>query len=86
MTVISRDQYEEFLLKEIRDIPESDLPKLLKLIHFLKENILGAGEKPDSDIQAFWSSFGSWEDERSPEDIVDEIYSSRRSTSREVSL
>ncbi|MDP3028551.1 MAG: hypothetical protein Q8O04_03480 [Deltaproteobacteria bacterium] len=86
MTEISRDQYEETLLKEIRDLPESELRKILKLIHFLKEEIFGGLKTPQNDLQSFWNSFGSWEDERGPEEIINEIYSSRRSTSREIRL
>jgi hypothetical protein len=86
MATSSRTEYEERLLNEIRDLPESELPKLLKLIHFLKEEIFGAQKARNNDLQSFWTSFGSWEDERSPEEIISEIYSSRKSTSREIRL
>ncbi len=35
-----RLKYEEDIIKEIRDIPASRLPKVLKMIHFLKDEIL----------------------------------------------
>ena len=45
----TRTDYERYVLKEIRDLPESDLPKVLKMIHFLKEEIFqiesGAGRR-----------------------------------------
>lgn len=34
----------------------------------------------------FWESFGSWEDARTAEEIIKEIYESRRSTSRDIKL
>jgi len=38
------------------------------------------------DLQMFWDSFGSWQDERAPEEIIREIYESRKSTSRDIQL
>lgn len=35
-----RSKYEEDIIKEIRDIPSESLSKVLKMIHFLKEEIL----------------------------------------------
>jgi len=38
------------------------------------------------DVKLFWQSFGSWEDDRTAEEIIEDIYKSRRSTSREIKL
>jgi predicted methyltransferase len=35
-----RSEYEEEIIKELKDIPSASLPKVLKMIHFLKEEIL----------------------------------------------
>ena len=35
-----RSKYEEDIIKEIRDIPSASLARVLKMIHFLKEEIL----------------------------------------------
>lgn len=35
-----RSKYEENIIKEIRDISSANLSKVLKMIHFLKEEIL----------------------------------------------
>ena len=35
-----RLRYEEDIISEIRDIPSASLPRVLKMIHFLKEEIL----------------------------------------------
>jgi len=74
------------LLKEIEDLPESELPKILKIIHFLKEEILQTEGSKGEDLDMFWQSFGSWQDERSPEEILKEIYESRKSADREIQL
>ena len=55
-------------------------PKMLKLIHFLKEEIFEVKKRKEEDFRLFWESFGSWKDERSPEEIIKEIYASRKST------
>jgi len=82
----SRIDVKERLLKEIQSLPETEVLKMLKLIHFLKEEILDTEKQRDEEIQLFWQSFGSWKDERPPEDIIREIYESRESTSREINL
>ena len=86
MITISRTDYEKRLLNEIRNLPESELPKILKLIHFLKEEILETEEPKEEDLRLFWESFGSWEDEKSPGEIIQEIYKSRKSTIRDIQL
>jgi hypothetical protein len=81
-----RVNYEQNLLDELRDLPESELPKLLKLIHFLKEEILAIEKGGEADLLIFWESFGSWKDERSSDEIIKEIYESRKSTTRDIQL
>ena len=86
MIKTSRGDYEQRLLNEIQDLPDSELPKMLRLIHFLKEEIFKVERREDNDLRLFWESFGSWEDERSPEEIINEIYASRKSTERDMQL
>ena len=81
----SRSDYEQRLLEEIGDLPESELPKVLKLIHFFKEEFFEI-DKQEEDLRLFRESFGSWKDERPPEEIIQEIYESRKSTSRDIQL
>jgi hypothetical protein len=56
------------------------------LIHFLKEEILEIERQKEEHLQLFWDSFGSWKDERPPEEIIREIYKSRQSSSRDIQL
>jgi hypothetical protein len=86
MTTRTRTDYEQHLLQEIRDLPESELPKVLKIIHFLKEEIFQIESARGEDLELFWESFGSWQDERSTEEIIQDVYESRKSTTRAIQL
>lgn len=86
MVTTSRTEYEKHLLNDIKDLPDSEMPKILKLVHFFKDEILGIAKGKEDDLQLFWESFGSWKDERSAEEIIKEIYSSRKSTNRDIQL
>ena len=86
MTTRTRRDYEKYLLNEIKDLPDSELPKILKVIHFLKEEILQIEGAKSEDLEMFWESFGSWHDERTSEEIIREIYESRKAASRDIKL
>ncbi len=86
MTIRTRTDYEQYLLKEIRDLPESELPKVIKMIHFLKEEIFQIESAKGENLEIFWESFGSWQDERSTEEIIRDVYESRKSANRDIQL
>ena len=86
MTTRTRNDYEQNVLKEIRALPESELPKVLKMIHFLKEEILQVDIAGSEDSEIFWESFGSWKDERQAEEIIRDLYKSRKSANRDIQL
>ena len=86
MTTTSRTEHEQHLLNEIRDLPASEIPKIIKLVHFFKYEILEMEKRKKKDLKLFWESFGSWKDERRPEEIIKEIYASRKSTDRDIQL
>jgi hypothetical protein len=68
--------------------------ELIRRLNHLQEEIerlrkeVETGEIVDDGEEArlFWESFGSWEDDRTAEQIIKEIYESRRSTSRDIRL
>ena len=66
--------HEEEILKEIKKLPESALPKILKLIEFLKNELLDQKLEEKRESTGFC---GIWEDERSADDIIDDINSHR---------
>lgn len=86
MQITQRSEYEKLVLQEIKDLPESEIKKNIKMIQFLKKEVLQHDMPEDEDYQEFWDSFGSWQDERTAEEIIKDIYETRRSSSRDISL
>lgn len=80
-----KNEYKQRLLDEIQGLSESELSKILKLVHFLKKEVLEK-EGREEDLKLFWESFGSWKDDRTPDEIIQELYKSRKSSVREIQL
>ena len=78
----TRTRYEVQILKEMRDLPEKVQEKMVKIIHFFRSDILENKLTEEKATEDFLSVCGTWEDERSVEEQIREVYSSRRSTSR----
>lgn len=74
--------YEKEILKELQDLPEPMQEKLLKIVHFLKKEII----QPESDEQKatdeLLSVCGTWEADRTVDEQIKDIYSARKSTNR----
>ncbi len=70
MQKTQRSEYEDLLLQEIKDLPESEIKKVIKMIHFLKKEVLQIEKHKDEECQEFWDSFGSWQDDRPANEIV----------------
>ena len=51
-------KYEEQILNDVRGIPPNLLPKISKLIHFMKDEILSESEKTHMDKKKFISLEG----------------------------
>jgi hypothetical protein len=51
--------YEQYFMDEIHQFPVSELPKLLKLLHFFKEEFFDTAPQKQEDTELFWESFGS---------------------------
>ena len=66
--------HEEEILREIRNFPESALPKILKLIQFFKNELL---EQRLEEKRKSTGFCGIWEDDRPADEIIDDIYSHR---------
>lgn len=82
----SRTESEKELLKAIRDLPESDLEKVIEWVHCLKDQFADRATADEAEYQSFLDSFGSWKDERSAQEIIEEIRASRKSINRRVQL
>jgi len=81
----TRTKYEEQILTEMRDLPEIIQEKMVKIIHFFRSDIIENKMDKENNEKAtneFLSVCGTWEDNRSAENQIKEVYSSRKSTSR----
>lgn len=74
--MIQINNYEEMILRELHEFPDNMLPNILKILKILKESISPAEIPQKSDFGE--SGFcGAWDDERTAEEIIEDIYSSR---------
>jgi len=78
----TKTRYEEQILKEMRDLPEMVQEKMVKIIHFFRSDILENKLTEEKATEEFLSVCGTWEDDRSVEEQIKDVYSSRRSTNR----
>ncbi len=86
MNTATRTNFEHSILREVKNLPEHDLEKILKLVLFLKKEIFLTSKFDESDSQKFWDTFGGWQDDRPAVEIINDIYGSRKSTGRIVEL
>ncbi len=73
---------EEEILKEMQDLPEPMQEKLAKIVHFLKKEIIRPESNEKNATDELLSVCGTWEDDRTIDEQIKDIYSSRKSTNR----
>ena len=78
----TKTKQEEEILKEIRDLPEIVQKKILKIIHFFRSEIIISESSEETATEELLSVCGTWEDKRSIDEQINNIYSSRKSTNR----
>ena len=78
----TKTRQEVEILKEIRDLPEIVQEKILKIIHFFRSEIIISESLEETATDDFLSVCGTWEDKRSVDEQINDIYSSRKSTNR----
>ena len=78
----TKTKEEEEILKEIRDLPEIVQKKIFKIIHFFRSEIIISESSEETATEEFLSVCGTWEDKRSIDEQINDIYSSRKSTNR----
>ncbi len=57
--MISRSRYEELLLKEVKELSDTDLRKVVKTVHFFKEEIL---KEKRGNVKEVLRIAGIWKD------------------------
>jgi hypothetical protein len=75
-------QYEKQILKEIRGLPAPFQKKVAGIIRLLKAEFFNGRKDEKKATEKFLYACGTWEDERSISEQLEEIYSSRKSTRR----
>ncbi len=78
----TKTKQEEEILKEIRDLPEIVQEKMLKIVHFFKSEIVENKSTEEKATAEFLSVCGTWENNRSIEEQIRDVYASRKSTNR----
>ncbi|TAN44027.1 MAG: hypothetical protein EPN22_08235 [Nitrospirae bacterium] len=78
----TKTMYEEKILRELRDLPEVVQEKLSNIMHILTKEFMFFEGDEKRVTDEFLSVCGTWEDNKSAEEQIQTIYSSRRSVSR----
>jgi len=72
--------------RELRKIPVIYLANLYEIIHIFGEKITHVKPKIKSSEKEFLKLFGSWKSEYTGDELVKEIYKSRKDKPRDVEL
>ena len=75
-------QHEKQILKEMHGLPEPFQKKMAEIIRFIKKKFFNGKIDEKRVTEEFLSVCGTWEDERSINEQLKDIYSSRKSTDR----
>lgn len=78
----TKTKQEEEILKEIRGLPEIVQEKIFKFIRFFRSEMIENKSSEEKATAEFLSVCGTWEDNRSTDEQIKDIYSSRKSTTR----
>ena len=78
----TKTRQEVEILEEIRALPEIVQEKILKIIQFFRSEIILSESLEETATDDFLSVCGTWEDKRSVDEQINDIYSSRKSTNR----
>ena len=82
----TRTIYEKKILAEIHDLPEAARAKLMKLIQSLKREFLLTRQSEQDSTKRLIALCGSWEDSRSVEEQLSDVYDGRKSVADRESL
>ncbi len=78
----TKTSYEEEILREVENLPKDAQRKIAKFIYFLKSEFIETNLEEENATDEFLAVCGAWEDERSVENQIKDIYSKRKSTYR----
>ena len=78
----TKTMYEEQILKEVQDLPQPEQKKMARIVRFLKKEIIRLNLDEKNATENFLSACGTWEDDRTVDEQIKDIYSSRKSIGR----
>jgi len=78
----TKTSYEEEILREVGGLPQDIQKKIAKFIYLLRSEFIETNLEERNATDEFLAVCGTWEDERSVEKQIKDIYSNRRSTYR----
>jgi hypothetical protein len=78
----TKTSYEEEILREVEGLPKDIQKKIAKFIYLLRSEFIETHLEEGKATDEFLAVCGTWEDARSVENQIGDIYSNRRSTSR----
>ena len=71
---------------ELRKIPVSYLTNLYEIIHVFREKISPVKSELKSSEKKFLKLFGSWKSEQTGDELIQEIYKSRKDKPKDIVL
>ena len=74
--------YEQKILNDMKGLKERDQARLARIFHLVRQEIVISEPNEKRMTDAFLSVCGTWEDGRSVEEQIQDIYSARKSTNR----
>lgn len=77
-----RTKYEERILREMHGLSEREQAKLYRVFHFIRQELADSESDEKQMTDEFLSVCGTWEDGRTVEEQLHDIYSARNSTNR----
>ncbi len=71
--------YEKQIINEMHGLPESMQKKIVRIVRVFREEMTTAIEDEKKATARFLSLCGKWDDKKTAEEQINEIYKSRRS-------
>ncbi len=71
---------------ELWKIPDFYLNNLFQIIHTFRQNLPKTVEQKSKEHQLFMSLYGSWQSEKSGDELMQEIYKARMDQPRNIEL
>lgn len=75
-------KYEQKILNDIKGLTEREQEKLARIFHLIKYEIINSELNEKQITDEFLSVCGTWDDDRTVNEQLDDIYSNRKSTDR----